>query len=57
MALVEKLSIVGMSKTEGWCMTATVVEHERPYHFLTYMVASEFSILITEIESGLTERL
>ena len=55
LAEVEQLSRVRMLRTEGWWITATVVEHERPKHFFIHLVASEFSFLVTETDVPLTD--
>ena len=43
-----------MLRTMGWWITARVVEWERPNYFFIYLVASEFSFLVTEADVLLT---
>ena len=56
LALVEQLSRAGMFNTDGWCNTATVVECDRPNHFLMYRVAREFVFFVIVREGQLTDR-
>ena len=56
LALVEQLSRASISMTDGWCNTATVVEHDRLNHFLMYRVAREIILFVVVRETELTDR-